>query len=220
MPEQPGMDGTKELEWMARCRAGEAAAWERFFDEFEGVVGRYVAQLIPDASLEDIEEVRQDTFLAAIRAVDSFAGRSRVQTWLLRIAGNKARDFRDRRLAAKRGGGQRPIPLESLGDGPGRAGERGWTDPKGGEGADAILMRMEAMEAMRRALDRLGEPCREMLELRYFGDLDYESIGQLVGVRTKTVSSRLSRCLDRLGNLMPMEPSVISAKSKSKAGGS
>lgn len=210
------MDGTKELEWMARCRAGEAAAWERFFDEFEGVVGRYVAQLIPDANLEDIEEVRQDTFLAAIRAVDSFAGRSRVQTWLLRIAGNKARDFRDRRLAAKRGGGQRPIPLESLGAGDGRAGDRGWTDIKGGEGADAILMRTEAMEAVRRAMDRLGEPCREMLELRYFGDLDYESIGHLVGVRTKTVSSRLSRCLDRLGSLMPLEPSVTAAKSMAR----
>lgn len=212
MPGEPGMEGTQELEWMARCRAGEAAAWERFFDEFEGVVGRYVAQLIPDASVEDIEEVRQDTFLAAVRSVDSFAGRSRVQTWLLRIAGNKARDFRDRRLAAKRGGGRRLVPLESVGDGGGPGEGQGWPGSAEGEGADAILMRMEAMEEVRRALDRLGEPCREMLELRYFGDLDYESIGHLVGVRTKTVSSRLSRCLDRLGHLMPMEPLGTEAK--------
>ena len=48
------------------------------------------------------------------------------------------------------------------------------------------------------ALDELGEPCREIVELRYFGDLSYEDLSLALQLNPKTVSSRLSKCLDRL----------------------
>ena len=48
------------------------------------------------------------------------------------------------------------------------------------------------------ALGELDAPCREIVELRYFGDLSYEEIGAALKLNAKTVSSRLSRCLDRL----------------------
>jgi RNA polymerase sigma factor (sigma-70 family) len=44
----------------------------------------------------------------------------------------------------------------------------------------------------------LGDPCREIIELRYFGDLSYEEISDELKLNPKTVSSRLSKCLDRL----------------------
>jgi len=44
----------------------------------------------------------------------------------------------------------------------------------------------------------LGQPCREILELRYFGDLSYEEIASELQMNPKTVSSRLSKCLDKL----------------------
>ena len=58
------------------------------------------------------------------------------------------------------------------------------------------------MAEVRRALDQLGDPCREILELRYFADLDYESIASTLRLNPRTVSSRLSRCLDKLGALL------------------
>ena len=51
---------------------------------------------------------------------------------------------------------------------------------------------------MRESLDRLGEPCREIIEVRYFGDLSYDEIAAELRLNPKTVSSRLSKCLDRL----------------------
>ncbi|MCP6769217.1 sigma-70 family RNA polymerase sigma factor, partial [Klebsiella pneumoniae] len=51
---------------------------------------------------------------------------------------------------------------------------------------------------LKTSLDRLDEPCREVIELRYFGDLGHEEIGKLLKMNPKTVSSRLSKCLDRL----------------------
>jgi RNA polymerase sigma-70 factor (ECF subfamily) len=65
-------------------------------------------------------------------------------------------------------------------------------------GPDGRLLREERWRLLRDALDEVGKPCREILELRYFGELSYEDIGQELKVNAKTVSSRLSRCLDRL----------------------
>jgi RNA polymerase sigma factor (sigma-70 family) len=48
------------------------------------------------------------------------------------------------------------------------------------------------------SLSQLGEPCREIVELRYFGDLSYEELSATLNLNRKTVSSRLSKCLDRL----------------------
>lgn len=192
------MDALEEQELVLRCRAGEAVAWDRFFDEHYAAIGRLVCQLVPDATPEDSEEICQDTFLAAIRNLESFGGRSRLKTWLFRIAVNKARDFRDRRLAAKRGGGRLPASLDV--EDP-TSGER-LDPPSAGRSPDQEMASAEAMREVRRALDLLGGPCREILELRYFGELDYEAIGQHLGAPVKTVSSRLSRCLDKLGLLL------------------
>lgn len=181
-----------------RCRRGDGDAWDRLFAEHYAATGRFVYQLIPEASLEDVEEVCQDTFLAAIRHLDGFAGRSRLQTWLFRIAGNKARDFRDSRRAAKRGGGRVPTSLDAEDPATGLRPD----PPAPGRSPDEELLSDEAMAEVRLALDRVGDPCREILELRYFGDLDYESIGRTLALNPRTVSSRLSRCLDKLGVLL------------------
>ena len=59
-------------------------------------------------------------------------------------------------------------------------------------------MNAEQMALVRESLDQLGEPCREIIELRYFGDLSYEELSASSKMNPKTVSSRLSKCLDRL----------------------
>jgi RNA polymerase sigma-70 factor (ECF subfamily) len=98
-----------EAELLARCRRGDAGAWDELFDLHYAASGRFVFQLAPDFSREDCEEICQETFLSVIKNLDSFQGESRFQTWLFRIAANKARDFREKRIASKRGGGQLTI---------------------------------------------------------------------------------------------------------------
>ena len=49
-----------------------------------------------------------------------------------------------------------------------------------------------------RSLEQLGGPCQEVIELRYFADLSYEEISSALQLNPKTVSSRLSKCLDKL----------------------
>ncbi len=188
------MDSESESGLIVRCRRGDADAWDALFDRHYDAVGRFVFQLAPDFSRQDVEEVCQETFLSVIRSLASFSGRSQLQTWIFRIAANKARDYRERQHAAKRGGGQPPISLQAEDPETGLAID----PPSPNPGPEARLLNEERWRLLREALDRLGDPCQEVLELKYFGDLSYEEIGQALKLNLKTVSSRLSKCLDRL----------------------
>jgi len=192
------MHALPESDLLARCRTGDAAAWDELFDRHYAATGRFILQLSQDFSREDVEDICQETFLAAIRHLTSFQGQSRFQTWLFRIAANKARDFRERQRAAKRGGGQSPVSLHAQ-----DAETKLALDPASPAPApDAVMLSAEQMALLRAALDRLGEPCREIIELRYFGDLSHEELSAALQLNPKTVSSRLSKCLDRLEELV------------------
>ncbi|MGC3960911.1 MAG: RNA polymerase sigma factor [Verrucomicrobiota bacterium] len=183
-----------EAQLLMRCRQGEAAAWDELFDRHYAAAGRFVFQLASDFTREDVEEICQEVFLNVIRNLNSFHGESQFQTWLFRIATNKARDFREKRNAAKRGGGQMPLSLQAEDD------ETGLTldPPSPAPAPDVDLLNVERAELVRDALDQMGEPCREIIELRYFGDLSYDDLSRELQLNPKTVSSRLSKCLDKL----------------------
>jgi len=183
-----------EADLLSRCRRGEAEAWDELFDRHYAATGRFVFQLGHDFTREDAAEICQETFLSVIRNLRSFHSECQFQTWLFRIASNKARDYRERQQAAKRGGGQRTVSLQAADLETGLAID----PPSPAVAPDAVLMNAEQMALLQQALGQLGEPCREVIQLRYFGDLSYDEIGRLLEVSQKTVSSRLSKCLDRL----------------------
>ena len=183
-----------EAELLARCRRGETDAWDTLFDAHYAAAGRFIFQLAPDFSHEDADEICQEVFLSVIKSLDAFNGESQFQTWLFRIATNKARDFREKRTAAKRGGGQTTISLQAENPETGLPPD----PPSRAPGPDEFLMNAEQMGLVRDSLEQLSAPCREIVELRYFGDLSYEELGATLNLNVKTVSSRLSKCLDRL----------------------
>ncbi len=188
------MASNMEQELIARCRGGEPAAWDEVFDRHYAATGRFVFQLGHDLTREDVEEICQETFLAVIRSLEKFQGGCQLQTWIFRIAGNQARDFRERKQAAKRGGGQTPLSLNA--EDP----ETGLTldAPSTAAGPAEALLSAEQARLVQVALEELPVQCREVIEMRYFGDLSYEEISLALELNAKTVSSRLSKCLDKL----------------------
>ena len=188
------MSRDAESQLLVRCRKNDPAAWDELFDSHYDAACRFVFQLHPHFTREDAEEIAQEVFLSVIKNIDSFKGESQFQTWLFRIATNKARDFAQKKSAAKRGGGQTTISLNA----PDAESGLGLDVPSQSPGPDSDLMAAEQMTLVRQSLDVLGEPCREIVELRYFGDMSYEELGKELQLNIKTVSSRLSKCLDRL----------------------
>ena len=189
------MTSNPEAELLARCRKGEAEAWDQLFDKHYAAAGRFIFQLAPDFTREDVEEVCQEVFLTVIKSLHTFQGNSQFQTWLFRIAANRARDYRQRQHAVKRGGGQAPISIHQ------EDAETGFSidPPSQAAGPDVALLNAERTGLIGQALEQLGAPCQEIIELRYFGDLSYEEISKALNLNIKTVSSRLSKCLGKLG---------------------
>ena len=70
--------------------------------------------------------------------------------------------------------------------------------PSQAPGPDLALLNGERISLVGQALEQVGEPCQEIIELRYFADLSYEEISKALNLNVKTVSSRLSKCLGRL----------------------
>lgn len=190
-----------EAELLRRCRRGETDAWDELFHRHYEAAGRFIFQLGSDFNEQDVAEICQETFLAVIRNIHLFHGHSQFQTWLFRIAGNKARDFRQKQRAAKRGGDQITLSLQAEAEGTGQK----LDPPSEAPSPDEELLGKERLELLRQTLDRLGDPCRELIEMRYLGELSYEEISIVLKLNAKTVSSRLSRCLDRLEELARSE---------------
>ena len=132
--------------------------------------------------------------MTVIKSLSSFQGQSQFQTWLFKIALNRARDYRQRQHAAKRGGGQVTVSLHNDDS------EEGFVidPPSSLPGPDLALLNAEKLSLVGQALEQLGGPCQEIIELRYFADLSYEEIARSLALNQKTVSSRLSKCLDKL----------------------
>jgi len=183
-----------EADLLARCRRGDYGAWDQLFDRHYAAAGRFIVQLAPDFTREDVDEVCQEVFLTVIKSLHTFQGNSQFQTWLFRIAANRARDYRQKQHAAKRGGGQ--ITLSIQNEDP----ETGLTidPPSQAPGPDLALLQGEKLGLIGQSLEQLGEPCQEIIELPYFADLSYEEISKALNLNIKTVSSRWSKCLGKL----------------------
>lgn len=192
------MPNEAEAPMIAGCLRGEASAWDELFRQHYDSTARFIFQLSGDFTREDAQEIAQETFLSVVQNLATFKGGSRLQTWIFRIAGNKARDAIERRQAAKRGAGVVALSLQE-------------EDPETGLTLDLIsplptpaelLQRSETADTLVEGMGHLSALCREVIELRYFGDLSYEEISLELELNPKTVSSRLSKCLDRLEDIV------------------
>src|SRR5688572_26980223 len=165
-------DRASEALLLARCLKGDGEAWDELFSCHYEPAARFLFQLGYDLTREDVEEICQEVFLTVVKSLGTFQGNCAFQTWLFRVAANKARDYRQKMCAAKRGSGIVPLSLHvsDYDEGP------AIDPPSPLPGPDLALLKSERAALVGQALDELGQPCQEVIELRYFGDLSYEEI--------------------------------------------
>ncbi len=180
---------TREEALLKAFRSGDDTA-------FDGLIEMYSAKLYKVAyallgSRQDAEEVVQDTFLRAYRAMQMFRGESSLETWLHRITLNLARN--KYQWNHRRGSGLNV----SLTAGDGSDGDSGAENeqdvPDRRMEPDLVLEQDEIGTNIMKALSRLPDNIRETMLLRHVNDMPYEQIAQKLDCRVGTVKSRLSR---------------------------
>lgn len=179
---------TREDALLAAFRDGDSAA-------FDALIGMYSAKLYKVAyallgSRQDAEEVVQDTFLRAYRALPAFRGDSSLETWLHRITVNLARN--KFHWNNRRGSGLNVSLTAS--DDDGESGSEPEQDvPDRRMEPDLVLEQEEIGANIMKALDSLPGNLRETMLLRHVDDMPYEQIAQKLDCKVGTVKSRLSR---------------------------
>ena len=163
---------------------------------FDALIGMYSAKLYKVAyallgSRQDAEEVVQDTFLRAYRALRTFRGESSLETWLHRITLNLARN--KYQWNRRRGEGLN-VSLTAGDDSDGESGAENEQDvPDRRMEPDVVLEQDEIGTNIMKALNSLPDNLRETMVLRHVNDMPYELIAQKLDCKVGTVKSRLSR---------------------------
>ena len=139
--------------------------------------------------IDEAEEATQEAFVLAYRALGTFRGDGHATAWLMRIATREAW----RRSAARSRRQSMSMPAQTTESCRSRA-----SDP---DPSDEV-MRAQDQERVRMAVSRLPEPYREVITLRYFGDLSLGEIGAATRRPLGTVKAQVHRGLDRLRALI------------------
>ncbi|MBL7139636.1 MAG: RNA polymerase sigma factor [Planctomycetes bacterium] len=132
------------------------------------------------------EDLMQETMLRAFRSLDTYQPEGKFRAWIFRIASNQARDWirrQGREVNRDVDGVDPPVAAEA--------------DP------DAGAIARERARRVEQAMARLAAPDREVLLMRYYGDLTFKNIAQATGEPLGTVLARAHRALKKLGNLIP-----------------
>jgi RNA polymerase sigma-70 factor (ECF subfamily) len=170
--------GQEEADLIRRWKQGEPAAFEALVRRWQQPVARFLFRLIGQA--EQVQDLCQEVFLRAYLATSRYRETGAFSTWLYRIALNVARDT-GRRRRHEPG----PLPGTDLADG---------TASK----ADELCQQKELAAAVGQAVAALPDSLREVLVLRHYEGLSFESMGRLLHMPASTLKSRFTAALQRL----------------------
>jgi RNA polymerase sigma-70 factor (ECF subfamily) len=168
-----------EPEMIRRARQGESPAWTALMRQHQEPIFRYAYLLMGDA--DEAEDIVQETFVHAYRALERFDSQRPMRPWLLRIAANLASNRR-RSLGRYFSALQRLFLQEK-------------PDQKSVEQQSSQTGRAHQVWE---AVQQLKPADAQVIYLRYFLDLSTDEVAQALTVPAGTVKSRLHRASDRL----------------------
>lgn len=172
-----------EREAIEACRRGEREAFDRLVVRYQREVYRLCYRYVNNH--EDANDLAQEVFLRAWRAIGRFRGDSSFSTWLYRIAVNACLNFRARRRLATQ------ELSETL------------ADPVGS--AAARLEEDDEARRLRAAVSRLPERQRATLILKVYHDLTHQEVARVLGSTVGTVKANLFHALGNLRRLVAEE---------------
>lgn len=165
--------------------AGDTGALDRLYARYGPAVFSYLATWLGSPQLA--EEILQDVMLAAWKSAPGFRGESKVLTWLLTIARNRAINARRKRSPVL-------VPLDDV-----------FEFAEQDTGPLERIERNSHQDAVRQALRTLPDQQREILVLTFYHQLSGSEIAAVLGISAGTVKSRLHRAKEMLRRTLQHE---------------
>jgi RNA polymerase sigma-70 factor (ECF subfamily) len=185
-----------------RVQRGDKAAFELLVIKYQRKIFRLLSRLIRDPT--EIEDVAQEAFIKAYRALPNFRGESAFYTWLYRIAINTAKNY----LVAQ----GRRAPTSTASEVEEAENFDDADQLRDVNTPDAMLLSKQVGEAVNRAIDRLPEELRTAIVLRELEGLSYEEIAESMNCPIGTVRSRIFRAREAIA--AELRPLLDTSKDK------
>lgn len=170
-----------------RVQKGDKAAFDLLVRKYQHRVLKLVSRFVNDAA--EAEDVAQEAFLKAYRALPAFRGDSAFYTWLYRIAINTAKNT----LVSNR---RRPVDFDLDLQDPEQHDRQAML--KDGDTPEGVLLTDEIRGVVERALEQLPEDLRTAIVLRELEGLSYEEIAEAMDCPVGTVRSRIFRAREAI----------------------
>lgn len=179
-----------DLVLVQRTVAGDQRAYGLLVLKYQRRIQRLVGRMVRDVDL--VEDISQETFIRAYRALHQFRGDAQFYTWLYRIAVNTAKKFL---LELKHD----PTVSESFfaNDDDDETSRRK-NEPMSEEGPESILAAKEIAAVVNAAMDDLPDDLRQAVTLREIEGLSYEEIATAMNCPVGTVRSRIFRAREAI----------------------
>ena len=176
-----------DQELVRRIKRGDRGAFDLLFVRYQHKILSLVGRFFSDP--EEMEDIAQEAFVKAFRALPNFRGESAFYTWLYRIAINTAKNH----LAVR---SRRPAGVDiDVEDAQLLDGAHALRD---GEGPEASLARDQLAAEIERGIAGLPDDLRSALALREFDCLSYEQIAAIMECPVGTVRSRIFRARETI----------------------
>lgn len=176
---------------VARTLAGDNHAFDLLVLKYQRRIQRLIARMVRNTDL--VEDIAQETFIRAYRALHQFRGEAQFYTWLYRIAVNTAKktllDLKHDPLAT-----QTVLQPDDSEDETFRSGN----EPIAEDTPESLLAAREIAAAVDAAMEALPEDLRQAVTLREIEGLTYEDIAAVMGCPIGTVRSRIFRARDAI----------------------
>jgi RNA polymerase sigma-70 factor (ECF subfamily) len=188
---QPAAPDNSDLLLVERAVAGDQEAFTLLVVKYQRRVQRLIGRMVRDVDL--VEDIAQETFIRAYRALHQFRGDAQFYTWLYRIAVNTAKKFL---LDLKRNPTVSDFSAKTDDDGD----ETFWPghESTNDETPESVLAAKEVGLAVNAALDALPEDLRLALTLREMDGMSYEDIAEAMNCPIGTVRSRIFRAREAI----------------------
>lgn len=180
-----------DLLLVERTLAGDARAFELLVIKYQRRIQRLIARMVRDVDL--VEDIAQETFIRAYRALHQFRGDAQFYTWLYRIAVNTAKKFL---LELKRDPLVTQNALKAEDDENETSSPR--NEPREEETPESLLAAREIAGVVNAALQALPEDLRQAVTLREIEGLTYEEIALVMACPIGTVRSRIFRAREAI----------------------
>ena len=176
---------------VARVKHGDVRAFEMLVVKYQRRIERLIGRMVRDTDL--VQDIAQETFIRAYRAMPQFRGESAFYTWLYRIAVNTAKKAL---VELKRDPVVTESALYSRADDDETS--RVENELSDGETPDAVLASKEIAATVNAAIEDLSEDLRQAITLREIEGLSYEEIASVMNCPIGTVRSRIFRAREAI----------------------